>query len=596
MKNKNIVNRISKLISIPIMMLIMGSCESYLNKAPEATITEKDVYGNFVSFQGFVEEMYNCIVDYQKSSSNKYDFLYADEALNTGYNFNVDAGNYWKQGEMLGADGSSANTNNNAGTKRVWPLCWYGIRKANMALANLDLLNGTEEEKKLIKGQALFFRGWFYFELMRYWGGMPYLETVLSPTGDLKLPRLNYRETALMAAKDFRAAADILPANWDETEPGKVTLGNNRPRIGKIHALAYLGKDLLFAASPMMNEESTGTNAYDAELCKKAADAFWETIDVCQTSGMYTLQPWASWTDIFWVWSPSWRSLPGGTEVIMNSPAYSPSGNKWTMFTTPVLMGGTNGVVEYPTYNYVKNYHMANGLPIDADGSGFNPADPWSNREPRFYKDIIYDGNKIVNSNSAGIDQYAQMYVGGRHRTPSGFYYKRYSPIGYNKWDNPGFNYWYGSLPFMRLTDVYLMYAEAVNWGYGGPAAQSPGSGLTATAAVNAIKNRAQLPDVDSRYLTSQQTFMEMLIQERAVEFAFETNHRFHDLRRWGLAGQEKYLNKTGLDFDRGTDGKPINMVEKVLVRRVFEKKNNWFPFKVSYSMLYPEFPQNPGW
>ena len=346
----------------------------------------------------------------------------------------------------------------------------------------------------------------------------------------------------------------------------------------------------------MMNEESTGSNTYDAELCKEAANAFWEAIKTCNETGMYTLQPWATWTDIFWVWSPGWRALPGGTEVIMDSPPYDPSISKWRMFTTPIRMGGTNGVVEYPTHNYIKNYGMANGLPIDAAGSGFNPDDPWTGREPRFYKDIIVDGDKIVSSNTSGVDQYAQMYTGGLHRTPSGYYYKRYSPIGYNKWDNPGFNYFTCYLPFMRLTDVYLMYAEAVNWGYGSPMAEVTTSGLTDAQAVNAIKNRAQLPDVDSKFLGSPQSFMEMLIQERAVEFAFETNHRFNDLRRWNISGQEKYLNKTGLEFQRGTDGKPINMVERVITRRVVEKKHNWFPFKQSFTMLYPGFPQNPGW
>lgn len=594
MKNRNIKNKISILVSVFIVMLIMGSCERYLDKAPEATITEKDVFGNFVSFQGFVEEMYNCIVDYQKAGANKYDFLYADEALNTGYNFTMDQGDYWSQDYML--YGSSPNTDNSSGSKRIWPLAWYGIRKANMALANLDRLNGTEEEKALIKGQALFFRGWFHFELMRYWGGLPYIDTVLSSSGNINLPRLNYRQTALLAAKDFRAAADILPVNWDETEVGKVSSGNNRKRINKVHALAYLGKDLLYAASPMMNEESTGSNSYDAELCKEAANAFWEAIKTCNETGMYTLQPWATWTDIFWVWSPDWKSLPGGTEVIMNSPPYDPNMCNWRMFTTPIRMGGNNGVLEYPTHNYIKNYGMANGLPIDDPASGFNPDDPWTGRDPRFYKDIIVDGDKIVNDNRAGVDQYAQMFNGGIHRTPSGYYYKRYSPIGYNKWEHPGFYFFTDYAPFMRLSDVYLMYAEAVNWGYASPTAQVPTSGLTAADAVNAIKNRAQLPDVDSKFLGSPQSFMEMLIQERAVEFAFETNHRFHDLRRWNIASQEKYLNKTGLDFQRGPDGKPINMVEKLLIRRVVEKKHNWFPFKTSFTMLYPEFKQNPGW
>ena len=79
----------------------------------------------------------------------------------------------------------------------------------------------------------------------------------------------------------------------------------------------------------------------------------------------YQLQSWATWTDIFWCWSPSDMTLPGGTEVIMYPPAYVPSNVKWRMFSTPIQMGGTNGLVESPTHNYVKNFGMANGLPID---------------------------------------------------------------------------------------------------------------------------------------------------------------------------------------------------------------------------------------
>jgi hypothetical protein len=80
---------------------------------------------------------------------------------------------------------------------------------------------------------------------------------VLSSSAKLELPRLKYRETALKAAKDFEEAAALLPTNWDNSAVGQATLGNNQQRLTKSAALAFKGKDLLYAASPMMNKEST---------------------------------------------------------------------------------------------------------------------------------------------------------------------------------------------------------------------------------------------------------------------------------------------------------------------------------------------------
>lgn len=593
MKNTNY--NIRFIIGALLIGLTLVSCEEYLDKAPESTITDNIVFSKFNSFQGFLEEMYNCVTDYNKCGAPNAT-SYADEILNisgpTGQPW--DDGNYWNQGQVFW--GTTVNTNNETRTKRVWPLCWYGIRKANVCLSKLDMLvDGTQEERDLIKGQALFFRGWFYFELMRHWGGLPYVDRVLSSEEDLKLPRLNYRETALKAASDFEAAAALLPVDWDNTDAGKATLGNNRQRISKVFALAYLGKDLLYAASPMMNEESTGNNSFDAELCKRAAKAFADAINECNNSGMFKLQSWATWTDNFWVWSASRQKMSGGTEVIMN-PIPVLTGRVPTQTTAIYVskyLGGA-GSTEMPANNYVKNYYMANGLPIDDPLSGYNPNDPWSNREPRFYSDMIVDGDELAATTAAGIDRYAQLYTGGRHRDNSitGYFYKRWAPKGLNKWQEWANFMTY--IPYMRLADVYLMYAESVIQGYGTPQSSVPGS-LTAEAAVNVIRNRAQLPNVDPRYTSSKEKFMEEIIQQRAVELAYE-GHRWHDLRRWNIASEMKYRVKTAIDFDRGTNGKPINIKERVVVIKPFDKKHNWLPFQVSFTKLYKDFPQNPGW
>jgi starch-binding outer membrane protein, SusD/RagB family len=600
MKNNIKIHKLSFITGLIILGMTIASCEAYLDKSPEATITQNDVYGTFKSFQGFIEEDYNCISDYSKTLAGNYyhNFFCADEVLQN-QPLMWDDGNYWN---TLNFMWGSVNTGLDVMTKRTFPLSWYAIRKANLAIANINLLtDGTQEERDLIMGQALFFRGFFHFDLSRFFGGLPYIDTVLVSTENINIPRLNYRETALKAAKDLEAAANLLPVRWDETTTGKITLGNNPQRITKIHALAFQAKVLLYAASPMMNEESTGNATYDADLCKQSAAIFADVIRICNETGAYKMQSPATRTDNFWVWSAGNTVRSGGTEVIMNPTIYNVGYPRWTTCRTssPVQFNAGNNRVEVPTHNYVKNYAMANGLPIDDPASGYDPNDPWTGREPTFYTDIVIDGQQMVTSTAAGLDRFAQLYNGGRHKggtngSVTGYYYRKWTPLGCNQWDNKWGNF-QAYIPYMRLADVYLMYAEAVLHGYGTPQSSVPGSGLTAEDALNIVRVRAGIPVITSAYTATKDKFMEEIIRERAVELGFES-HRWFDLRRWNIAGDAKYLNKTAIDFDRGTNGKPINLRERVVVTRVFDKKHNWLPFQVSYTKLYKEFPQNPGW
>ncbi|HBB01473.1 MAG: hypothetical protein A2W86_05220 [Bacteroidetes bacterium GWD2_45_23] len=584
------------------MLFFALSCEDYLNKAPEADITEKDVFGNFNSFQGFVEQMYNCIMDPDKGQAwNPYSF--ADETLNNKpYNF--DYGNYWGSENYFYGKSVSV-TSTNPRDRRIWEWAWYGIRAANIALEKIDeegLFEGTPEEKNHIKGQALFFRGWFYFEICRFWGGMPYINRILDPTESLvtdEFKRLNFQETAKLMAQDFRAAADLLPDHWDNSQPGEATIGHNQDRINKFHALGYLGKSLLYAASPMINEEATGNNAYDADLAGQAAKAFGELLALADQTGIYKLQTWETVTDNFWRLN---NQRTGGDECIMIPIIYDRGRVRWSALgaTVPSSFALNSGSdADVPTHNYIQNYGMANGLPIDDPASGYNPEDPWTGREPRFYKFVVKDGDRI--HRDAALDKYAELYNGGRHRSqinpPSvtGYYWKKFVPMG------PSFNTSQANglqeyVPYLRLADIYLMYAEAVLFSTGGsPNATSGNYTMTAVQAFNVIRNRAQLPDLDPKYTASNDLFFEEIVRERAVELAME-GARFCDLRRWNRNGDPRYLDKTAIDFDRGSDGKPINIKERVIVRRTVEKKHNWLPIQVKFTKQYEGFPQNPGW
>ena len=599
-----------------VPVLITVACTNYLDVAPEKAISDQEVFGNFKSFQGFTEELYHCIPDYVRSTWVA-DWNLADEVLPIAANdwrliAQFDNGNYWywyetacgwNQSYLYACDG----VNTDAGDpgwfqKGLWNLAWYGIRKANIGLVNLDLLvDATQEERNIIEGQLLFFRGFFHFQLMSFWGGLPYIDEVLG-SETLDLPRLSYRETALRAAEDLEAAAELLPADWDNTTVGQATLGNNFQRVTQSTAYAYLGKNLLYAASPLMNKESTGNANYDAELCQRAAGAFHACLSLTNSGAApYQLTEWERYEENFYTLN---GDIPGFPESLMTPRFYwnNTGYDVTTSLFLPDVAGGDGNMVS-PNADYVEYFGMENGLPIDAEGSGYDPADPWTGRDPRFYKFIGYDGVQVVQGGTAAEDdiRYANLYNGGNYRSDlgsrTGYLFIKFLPLTANNIDAVPNRF---SLPgYMRLADVYYMYAEAVLYGYGSAENSYPatnGYDLSAVDAVDLVRARAGVPGVDGRFLTSQDAFMSVLISERAIELMGEANIRFMDTRRWLVAKDLEYREKTAIDFDRGADGKPINMRRRVVLTRVFEDKHYWLPLPTSQVNIYPEFGQNPGW
>jgi hypothetical protein len=349
----------------------------------------------------------------------------------------------------------------------------------------------------------------------------------------------------------------------------------------------------------MMNQASTGNGNYDVELCKQAADAFARMLKLSdEGQAYYKLLPFDRYSEN-WYTISSYGKHPGYPEVVFGPPTFAAWQSRWSlvnMFIPPSL-GGEAGISS-PAANYVNNFGMANGLPLDAAGSGYDIADPWSNRDPRFYKCITYDGERIIQGTGNPDFRFANLYNGGNLRrdndaSRTGYLVGKFVTNKCNNVDNE-WNNINIIIPYLRLADVYLMYAEAVLQGYGTPQSSFPGY-LTAIEAFNKIRQRANVPGLDARYVGTKEDFMGELIRERAVELAFE-GLRWHDLRRWKLAGEKKYKEKTAIDFDRGANGKPINFRERLIVTRVFDQKHNWLPLPTNQVNLYPSFGQNPGW
>lgn len=652
-------NKIKTLLLTGCVSLALGtslsSCQDYLDKELDSTVSADDAFANFRNFQGFVEEIYNCIPDKEKcnycpSWNWGDDEIFNPEADNR-MTHQVDLGNFraWEStGNWLKRDGSSTSTNKF--DHGIWNHAWYCIRKCNLGLQNIDkFVTGSAEEKKLIEGQLYFFRAWWHEEMMQYFGGMPYVDTFLGDNAEQRLPRLSYQECADRAAADFRKAADLLPINWDKTSAGLATQGKNDLRINKIMALGYLGKTYLWAASPLMkNGAQTGaskngkTYDYDQEYAKKAAEAFGELLSLVEAgqtqyalaefkySDIYNHEKSADanscFSDIFYTKKQNWK-MPGTVEAIFRGPSADFNGSNWN---TSKVFGpkvqkvvAHDNVIHQPTANLVEAYGMANGEPIYLvengqyvlnPKSGFDPEHPFKNRDPRFYHDIVFDGFKYLNGTPGQYAdlQYCQLYTGGNMRpvanaSRTGYFIQKLVPHTCNEVDK---DYDWGSalhcyLPYMRLADIYLMYAEACA-AFGGASGKSSNFGKTAEDAINTLRDRCGAGHVAPEFVADNHKFMDEVRREREVELSFE-GFRFCDLQRWLLLTEAPYNQKFSQEFDRvesadfytkhdPKDARVANYRRKLILTRNFDAKHYWFPLPIKETQISSEFRQNPGW
>lgn len=623
-----------------LMFLLPGltSCKEYLDKEPESIISADDAFKSFRNFQGFVERVAHTIPQVAKSNWATSFNWGEDEVITTGtgdrmFGSAIDRGAYRDYITQEGSGNYSAYFRRNSQTfggdrfsKDIWNGGWAAIRVVNMGLQALEegkLKEATAEQRQFLEGQMYFWRAYFHFQSSVWFGGLPYVDTVLPSDEPLRLPRLSYQEMAEKCIADLKIAIQKLPLDWDNTTTGSPTRGNNDLRPNKIWAMAMLGKVQLYAGSPLMNAGVNGQPTdYNKQYCADAADTFGEILALVESGQTkYELVDFEDYSQLFCTTDRNWL-IPGLTEAIIRGPNYG-ADSYWRQTNSyqPTDMANGDGIVFHPSANYVQYYGMANGLPLEDPESGWTNTQPWKGRDPRFYHDIIYDGLKMV---SAKLEdnltkwQYADLgksdtYTGSYRSDPgntsrTGYLMYKLIPKNANKWDD-GHNSWghtvHLELTQLRLAEVYLFYAEAAAQGYSGAGnAKSPKYSKTAVEAINVIRDRAGVGHVADKYINDMEKFMGEVRRERAVELAYEA-HRFNDLRRWLLLTRYPYNVKTALYFERDGEFDPLaepserkikGWKEEILIQRNLGTKHYWMPFKTEDVTMYPEFYQNPGW
>lgn len=668
-------NNMKSLLCGSMLLLAAGasltSCTDWLEKDPEAIVAEDEAFKNYRNFQGYIEEIYSLIPDKEKINYCT-SWNLGDDAVHNpeGYahmDHQVDLGNYrnwWNNGQFW----------LNGARSSMWTNSWYSIRKCNMGIANIKSLVGTDEERNLLLGQMYFFRAWWHFELMCYFGGLPYIDEAFEADQIPELPRLSFQECAKRCAEDFLRAYDLLPLDpqgWDETLAGQQTFQKNDLRINKFMALCYLGKCYLWAGSPLMKEmerakdggvpqllgaSSNGkTYDYDVEYCKKAAEYLGKALDlVAKGQVTYKLAEYkysdiynhvrdekaeTNYSDIFYTEKQAWKQ-PGTCEAIFRG--LSPDGNtsNWNCAKIfgPKVAGlvDHDNIIHHPTANLIDQYGMANGQPIYLvrngelvlnPQSGWDPEHPYKNRDPRFYHDIVFDGfHYVLSTDGLSPEQkkleYCDLFTGGAMRavdnaSSTGYFIQKLIPHQMNEGDR-----WYDwdhnfhcYLPYMRLADIYLMYAEAraaIAAGVSDLSAKPEYCPtLSAIDAINALRDRVNSSDypmehVPANLRDTREHFIDEVRRERAVELSFE-GFRWCDLQRWLLLTEPPYTVKYSHEFERletadwfkshdPKDAKIGNFHREPLITRDLKSKHYWFPLPDKDIYLYEGFPQNPGW
>ena len=666
------------------LLLIAGSasltsCTDWLDKDPESIVAEDEAFKNYRNFQGYIEEIYSLIPDKEKANyCTSWNF--GDDAVHNteGYahmDHQVDLGNYrdlWNNNQCWIGVGANFN---------LWKSAWYCIRKCNMGIEHIGSLVGTDEERDLLLGQMYFFRAWWHFEMMCYFGGLPYIDKTFEAADIPELPRLSFQECADRCAKDFEMAYSLLPMDaqaWDETLAGMQTSGKNDLRINKFMALCYLGKCYLYAASPLMKEfektknggvanllgasQNGKTYDYDANYCRKAADALGRALDlVINKRVSYKLAEFkysnlydhekdenseTNYSDNFYTHKQNWIQ-PGTCEAIFRGLSNA-DGSNWncSKIFGPKVLGIVphDNIIHHPTANLIDQYGMANGQPIYLvkngqlvlnPNSGWDPTHPYKNRDPRFYHDIVFDGFHYVLNTENFTDaqkalklDYCSLYTDGAMRnvdqgSSTGYFIQKLVPHQCNEYDRWCYgweqsNCFHCYLPYMRLADIYLMYAEAM-----AAIACSEGQtsyfkdrqtycpSMSAVEAINALRDRVNSADypmehVPAEFLTTPKDFMDVVRRERAVELAFE-GFRWNDLQRWLLLTEPPYTVKYSHEFERmesddwfknhdPKDAQVSNFRHKDLITRPLESKHYWFPLPDKDTYLYEGYKQNPGW
>ena len=469
-----------------------------------------------------------------------------------------------------------------------WTSHYRAIRRTNLFLENandavledvkwqVETYLQRKKQWEFYRYEARFLRAFFHFELAKRYGDIPLVTKMLQQEEANSTSRTPFKDVMLWIADECDEIAPNLPVSY--TDPN-ITPGIETGRATRGAALALRARALLYLASPLHNPE--GASDY-TERWTAAAEAAHDLI----ASGMYS-NTLPAWSNVFNNWRPQTN-----TELIFEKRMGDSRSFEENNYSIGFEGGGTGNC---PTQNLVDCYEMqSTGRGILESGSGYNPENPYTGRDPRLGMSIFFNGSQGGPTN---VLREMQCFRGGLDGPPraeaslTGYYLKKLmNPnivMGGGGTLTNGEHCWI----HFRYTEVLLNYAEAMNEVYG-PNDKGPYT-ITARDAVNFVRRRpGVLMPVFPEGLTKDQ-FREKLRNERRVELAFE-GHRMWDIRRWKTGEVTREIR--GMEIIQEAD-LSFTYTPKVIQERNWNDKMYFYP--IPLTEIYHTggvIKQNPDW
>lgn len=452
-----------------------------------------------------------------------------------------------------------------------WKGNYAAIRKANIVLSKVNLIPNYDGEKKnRVLGQAYFFRAFQYFDLIRSYGDVPYIDKPLSLSDQEGIVRTPREEVYGKVMQDFDKAIEYLPKSWSASEYGRVTKG--AALAMKARAALYYGKWDVAAESAKKVMDLNEYNLYDEQNTGKYQELFWEKADGCKE----------------FILVKQFKEAENSWFLI-----------GWEAFPTKGW-GGIN-----PTQSLVDAFEDIEGAPI-AKSTLYDPKKPFEKRDPRLEVNVLHHGETLygVTINVAPLKSAAPTGI-GQHgdATATGYYQQKWLDPSIDP-SSKGWDMGKDAV-LIRYAEVLLTYAEAKN-------ELSPLDD-EAFKAVNAVRKRVGMPELQKTdaskptYCGTQDDLRQRIRNEWRVEFALEGGKRQWDIRRWGIA--KKVLNEPFLglkyklvdspDAKEGDGGKICILYEGENVKLTgskYEDHNYVYPIPQEERDLNPALTQNPGY
>jgi hypothetical protein len=617
-----------------ITLLAFSSCRKYLDVVPDDVATLDNAFATRIEAQKFLFTCYSWM-PHNGDVNGDPAMLGGDEMwlspTTPYYYFNI------AEGHQNVVDPYGGN---------FWKQLYQGIRDCNIFLDNIDKVPDMDEtEKRRWIAEVKFLKAYYHFYLIKVYGPVPVMKENLPVNVGIK------------QAKVSRAPVDscfsYVIQLIDQAEPYlPLTIDNPVQEAGRITqpiALSFKAKVLVYAASPLFNgntdeaglKNTDGTQLFDQTYSKAKWDsaviACRRAIDICEQVGLklYYYQPafqqfdlsdtivtqlnirnsvcerWNS--DIIWANTQSYSDAFQRLATTWLDPKYADNPSMTGLFSPPLKIAemfySNHGVpiTEDKTWDYSDRYALQTAGDDDKlyIHKGYVSARLNFNREPRFYADLGFDGGVWYGQGYYDDKDYLNLlYVQAKFRqlagtskenvgTVTGYFIKKLihyqNVIGLSTYSVNSYPW-----PIMRLSDLYLLYAEALN--------ESEGPVSDVYKYVDLIRARAGLETVQSSWsnysnnpakYTTQKGMRDIIHQERLIELAFE-GQRFWDLCRWKEA--DETLNAPVKGWDLSQEDAAAYYRPRMIFNQTFGMKDYFWPIQDSTITNNRNLVQNLGW